>query len=446
MRCSVQQGMHRENTMTSEAHFNFAPGLVSRGACSPERNPLARVLLAGTLLTCVALTASNSFAQVARPATHPQQQRQTTALEANADAAWQKEPLALLGAFEVQALRETITDDARSKDLQILLRWPKLPKDHSSPLPLVVFSHGMGGDREAFTKLSEHWTSHGFVVVHVTHSDSIKLRREQGEKLTLDNAMDVRNVDPESRIADCLYLAEHTEQLEQLIASQEQGAQPAAARAPLSIDTSRVYVAGHSAGALTTMLCINVKARMREAGGRPRDMLALKERGSEIFKAGIVISGQGTTNRMLIDDSWNALRVPMLVLAGSKDVANVGKETPESRRHPFEKSKGEAAGGPPAWLLWIEGATHGSYQGKDLTRMLREDPEVDVDMVAASTRAATLAFLLAARDGLTHKPQLEAALQASKGEETTSLRAARLLRDEQWMPSITDKQATMQVK
>jgi hypothetical protein len=78
--------------------------------------------------------------------------------------------------------------------------------------------------------------------------------------------------------------------------------------------------------------------------------------------------------------------------------------------------------------------------------MLREDPEVDVDMVAASTRAATLAFLLAARDGLTHKPQLEAALQASKGEETTSLRAARLLRDEQWMPSITDKQATMQVK
>jgi predicted dienelactone hydrolase len=375
-----------------------------------------------------------------------------------AKAPWQLSPFANPGSLSVGEVRTTLRDEDRTKDLHIALRWPSLPKAPASDpalassrtaMPLVVFSHGMGGDREAFGTLSAHLASHGFVVVHVTHSDSIKLRREQGETITPRNARDVRNVDPADRLADVVFLAKHPQLLEMLIAQQEKTDTPA-----LTIDPARVAIAGHSAGALTTMLAINVKARMREPNARARDMLARIERGDEVFKAGVVISGQGTTNRMLGEDSWNELRVPMLVLAGSEDVAGVGNETPQSRRHPFEKSMGEAQGGPPVALVWIEGATHGSYQGKDLARQLREEPSVDAEMVAAITRASMLAFLLAWSEGTLrgmHEPAAKPAAHnaqspAPASAHTLHTQAPHVLHDATWLPSLSDEKATLQWK
>jgi predicted dienelactone hydrolase len=402
----------------------------------------------------IALLAAPAFAQ--GPAVAPPQPVAPSPATTSHVHPWETEPLALPGSLSVVMHRATLTDIARDKQLQLVIRFPTRSVDAASPsassqtdtgvtqpapaLALIIFSHGMGGDREAFAKLSEHWASHNFIVVHVTHSDSIKLRREQGEKVTLSSARDVRSVDPADRLADVVYLASNPKEVEALISA----ALPASpnAIAP-TIDMQHIFIAGHSAGALTTMLAINVKARMRIDGARARDMLARTERGSDIFKAGIVISGQGTTNRMLGEDSWNALRVPMLVLAGSKDVANVGNETPESRRHPFEKSRGQAAGGPSALLLWIEGATHGSYQGKDLTTLLKEDIEVDVNMVTAATRASTLAFLLAAKDNTLHTAQ---AAPVEQRDETLSARAARVLQNPSWMPALTDNQATLTSK
>ena len=51
------------------------------------------------------------------------------------------------------------------------------------PFPLIVFSHGAGGDRSAFESLGNDLAAHGYVVVFPTHADSIKLRREQGETI-----------------------------------------------------------------------------------------------------------------------------------------------------------------------------------------------------------------------------------------------------------------------
>jgi hypothetical protein len=80
----------------------------------------------------------------------------------------------------------------------------------------------------------------------------------------------------------------------------------------------------------------------------------------------------------------------MLVITGSKDVAAIGSETPASRREPFDRAKpGDK------YLVFIEGATHSSYQGKG--RALSLDPSVPTDaeltMITSVTSAATLAFL-----------------------------------------------------
>lgn len=428
---------------------------VGLGMATPLATTSVRMLLGSALsLACLAsLARAQGTTAPSAPPVKPAVQQAPAQAQAQPSSAWEQSPFAQHGPFVARTLRDTLRDDARGKDLQITLRWPTSTDANAKlgPRPLVVFSHGMGGDREAFTKLSEHWASHGFIVAHATHSDSIKLRREQGEKLTRESMRDVRNVDPADRVADVVFLAQSPQLLLDLIAKHDAGAGKVAQASVLAIDINRIAIAGHSAGALTTQLAINVKARMREPGARARDMLARSERGNEVFKAGVVISGQGTTNRMLGEESWNELRVPMLVLAGSEDVAGVGNETPESRRHPFEKSRGEAAGGPPVGLVWIVGATHGSYQGKDLTNLLREDPAVDVGMVAATTRASTLAFLLAWSEGTLKGMQTppaspEATWQNAQQAGSLSQAAPRVLRDPAWLPALSEEQATLQWK
>ena len=122
----------------------------------------------------------------------------------------------------------------------------------------------------------------------------------------------------------------------------------------------------------------------------PGALLEARSVGDPRIDAAILISGQGTTNRMFTDRSWSELSKPMLVITGSKDVAAIGSETPASRREPFEKAKpGDK------YLVFINGATHSSYQGKGpAARLDREQPtNAELEMITSVTSSATLAFL-----------------------------------------------------
>lgn len=98
-----------------------------------------------------------------------------------------------------------------------------------------------------------------------------------------------------------------------------------------------------------------------------------------------------------------------MVFSGSLDGSppNMGHETPRSRTEPFTRSRGVAAGGPPAYLLYIEGATHGSYQGSqgasELIERYLDDgerergvgPTTDLSQIGDATNTSVLLFLRA---------------------------------------------------
>lgn len=85
----------------------------------------------------------------------------------------------------------------------------------------------------------------------------------------------------------------------------------------------------------------------------------------------------------------------MFVIGGSKDDSppGMGPETPESRKHPFEYSRGVAKGGPAAYLLYIEGATHSSYSGKSVSVLRRDEASTDVSQIGEAVRSGTTLFL-----------------------------------------------------
>jgi predicted dienelactone hydrolase len=44
--------------------------------------------------------------------------------------------------------------------------------DAQRPVPLVVFSHGIGGSRQGYRYLGSHWASQGYASLHLQHVGS----------------------------------------------------------------------------------------------------------------------------------------------------------------------------------------------------------------------------------------------------------------------------------
>lgn len=290
-------------------------------------------------------------------------------------------------ALEIRTLDFTLHDEVRGKDLEVRVRAPKA-RTTAGPLPLIIFSHGAGGAKDAFPDLSAHWASRGYVVVHPTHSDSISLRRRNGEDLSNLRENPKRllaDVDGPERLADASFIIDSISAIEARINQgqlNEGVADDAAENAKLTIDAERIGMAGHSAGAYTTQIAFGAKVRGARWGS-----LRLKSHADARIKAAVLISGQGTTNRSFTKDSWSAIAGPMMVYAGSLDTSPISDETPESRREPFEY-----ANPGDKYLVYIDGATHGSYQGKGLATLLRESPTTDVAVITAAVSSGTTAF------------------------------------------------------
>lgn len=265
-------------------------------------------------------------------------------------------------------------EESRGRDLPVRVRAPEPTEDAPGPFPLVVFSHGMGGSSNAFGLLSEHLASHGYVVIHRTHADSVRLgtradQRQRARQLLTDPRGATRSVDLVGRVADVKFVLDSLDAIE------------AALERPGLIDRERIGMAGHSAGAMTTQ----VLGGMRFVrGGRAIGGVLAEPR----IDAFAVISGQGTTRGTLTEDSWQSVDRPWLVVAGSRDTSAASDETPESRRHPFDYAPADGT----KYLMFMEGGTHSSYQGKGPGTMLDGEQPDNIEWIVEVTNTGVQAF------------------------------------------------------
>jgi predicted dienelactone hydrolase len=114
-------------------------------------------------------------------------------------------------------------------------------KESKGPCPVILWSHGLGGNRDAYGYLGNFWASHGYIVVHSQHrgSDSAVLR--EGGMQALRTAGNARNAI--DRPKDITFI------LDQLTELNEKDG-------PLQgkLDLNQVGIGGHSFGAQTTLL------------------------------------------------------------------------------------------------------------------------------------------------------------------------------------------------
>jgi predicted dienelactone hydrolase len=198
-----------------------------------------------------------------------------------------------------------------------------------------VWSHGLYGSRETYRGLGEYWASHGYVVIHPSHEDSLQ---DGTHRSVLRKALQ----DPElieSRPRDISLVISSLAEIERM--------QPALRG---KIDGSRVGVGGHSYGAYTSEAIAGASVTMP-------DSKKTVNFADKRVKAAVAMSPQGEGEMGLTRDSWKGIHIPVLTMYGSLDVGSQ-RRTPDWRSQPFSYS---APG--DKYDVELKGATHMTFTG-----------------------------------------------------------------------------------
>jgi dienelactone hydrolase len=147
---------------------------------------------------------------------------------------------AAAGPFTVHVLDDTWSDQARQRDLPVRLRLPDAP----GRVPVILFSHGLGGSRAGGAEWGAHWASHGFAVIHLQHPGS-------DEALWRDKPVDERR----AGMRDAVSLEQFGARLADVrfVLAELDRRQRAGDRVAARLDLGRLGMSGHSYGAVTAL-------------------------------------------------------------------------------------------------------------------------------------------------------------------------------------------------
>lgn len=268
-------------------------------------------------------------------------------------------PMPAAGDFETHYL--AWTDPARSREVLAKLYLPAAESGQRGPVPLVVFSHGIGGSREGYTYLGKYFASHGYASLHVQHVGSDR-QLWFGNPLTLLSRLQAaaREEEALNRVRDLSFA------LDQVLGG------PLAAQ----LDARRIVAAGHSYGANTVMLASGAQVR--------RDGVALDLRDARI-RAAVIISAPPFHGEPDLAAILSPLRVPTLHITATADDIRIPGYSSGLRER---EAVFDATGGHAKSLVVFRDGSHSIFTDRLGTGGVELNPRVK-----AATREAALAFL-----------------------------------------------------
>lgn len=240
--------------------------------------------------------------------------------------------------FDVAEDAAVLTDDGRGREVPVRVY---APKGAVTPLPLVLFSHGIGESRDAYVYLGRHFAAHGYVAIHLTHygTDRSVLEKEGavGIYRAIKKAENWRN-----RPRDVSFVLDVLEKGDPVI--------------PLAsgrVDPSRIAVAGHSAGAFTAIAL----AGLRVPEGTLRDPRV---------KVAIAMS-MPRIPQLIRAENLREINIPVLHLTGTRDRSLLYWTFPRDRRVAFDLTNA-----PEQFLVTLDGVGHWTFSNPDRPERKRE--------------------------------------------------------------------------
>lgn len=207
-----------------------------------------------------------------------------------------------------QTIDAEFKDAARDRSILLRLRVP----DGGDKVPLVIFSHGLGGSRDGGKAWGEHWAANGYFVIHVQHQGSDQEIMKRGHGAPLERLK--RGANAEQLIArtdDVRFV------LDEVTRRQTNGDATYA-----RIDLNRIAMTGHSFGAATTMALADMRYP-----GTSRTLVDSR------LKAFIALSPRAAQNaRDAAFNQYAEMKKPFLTVTGTIDGDMLGNGATPDRR------------------------------------------------------------------------------------------------------------------
>jgi fermentation-respiration switch protein FrsA (DUF1100 family) len=189
----------------------------------------------------------------------------------------------------------------RNRQREVLAKLYLPPaSSRTGPVPLVVFSHGLGGSREGYSYLGSNWAARGYASLHVQHAGSDS-RVWSGSPLELVARLQAAANETEAvnRVRDIGFA------LDAVLADSDLAG---------VLDPGRVLAAGHSYGANTALLAAGAEF------ARPQGVMSFRDRR---IVAAVVISAPPFHGEADPEGVVRAIAIPTLHITATGDEIRV---------------------------------------------------------------------------------------------------------------------------
>lgn len=291
------------------------------------------------------------------------------------------------GSYEVKTLlfAELSSKSRPGRSLPVRVHYP----DAQGSWPVVVFSHGGGGNLDSNYAQARHLATHGYVVCCVEHTGS-NAERIRSKLRIWDSLRDMTR-DPDEVLGRPVDIKEVLDQVELWNGGHDElwG----------KFDLAHVAVIGHSFGAYTALAVCGARPALDWLERGPVESLKpdkdfLRSRvgkglGPDLsdrrVDVGVALSPQGPGEPFFLEESYASIDRPVLGISGSEDRQQGA--APENRKRFVELTPS-----PGTLLLWLHGADHLAFSDPVGSGQVAV-PSPSREWVQPVSRAATLYFL-----------------------------------------------------
>ncbi len=268
------------------------------------------------------------------------------------------------GPYKVLLKRGEFVDDARGGRVVPFKIY--YPADVPEKVPLIVWSHGFGGNRDGAAFISRFLGSHGYILLHLTHygTDSSLWEGKDGHPWDILKKVSVTRETTLDRFKDVPFA------LDQMKIWAKENPEVGEV-----LDFENIGMSGHSFGAMTTQVMAG-QAFPDENG----KLITMRE---PRFKAGILYSPvpiNHLVGEMPEPHIYGPIDMPLLHMTGTDDDSPL-------EGHGYERRLvvHDYAGNPEQYLHVLEGGDHMVYngtRGKLEVNPLREAHEEEIKAAA----------------------------------------------------------------
>ncbi|QWD20725.1 acetylhydrolase [Polynucleobacter paneuropaeus] len=230
-------------------------------------------------------------------------------------------------------------DEDRERAVPIRLYQPS-EASVTAPVPLVIFSHGIGGSRLGYSYLGRYWASHGLASLHVQHVGSDR-------SIWFGNPFNLV-----SRLQEAAQAREALNRVYDL-----RFALTRLLNDPLgqTIQSNQIIAAGHSYGANTTLLASGARVSQDNI---PVDLSDAR------ITAAIVISAPRFFGQKAVNSILQPVSLPTLHITSTEDNIQIPGYF---SGYPDRLAIFEAIGSKRKALAVFEGGSHSMFTDRSLT-------------------------------------------------------------------------------